>query len=83
MRNRIKREVRIDVKVWVDSSGMVDDVELLSNGTGRNRDVASLALFSSRRWEFVPAHTGDRNVPGKLILHYRFGPEAVARGTGQ
>jgi len=83
LRNRVSQEIRIDVKVWVDTSGKVEDVELLSDGTGPNRDLASLAVFSSRRWEFVPAREGERNVPGKLILHYLFGPETAPRGAGE
>jgi len=83
LRNRVRHEVRIDVRVWVDAAGKVEDVELLSDGTGPNRDLASLAVFSSRRWEFVPAHEGERKVTGKLILRYRFGPEAAAGSAAE
>ena len=76
MRGRLKREVPIEVKVYVNPLGKVDYAELLSNGTGPNGDLAALAVFSSRRWEFTPARLGDERVPGEVILRFRFGPEA-------
>jgi hypothetical protein len=42
--------------------------EALSNVAESNRDLAALAVFSARRWEFVPARTGDGTVPGEVIL---------------
>ena len=41
-----------------------------------DRDLAASALFSARRWEFVPARDGDCTVPAEAILHYQFGPGA-------
>jgi hypothetical protein len=67
--------IPIDVKLYIDPTGKVDYAELLSEGTGRNRDLASVAVFSSRRWEFVPARLGDRNVPAEVILHFWFDSE--------
>ncbi|MBZ5585522.1 MAG: hypothetical protein LAQ30_25655 [Acidobacteriia bacterium] len=54
LRARTTRLVPVDVKLYVNPSGKVDYAELLSSGTGRNRELASLAVFSARRWEFVP-----------------------------
>jgi hypothetical protein len=73
----VPRDVNIDVKVYVNPSGKVDYSEVLSKVTSTDRDLAELATFSARRWEFVPARTRDGAVPGEVILHYQFG-----RGTG-
>jgi hypothetical protein len=75
LRQRAGQEVAIDVKLYVDRAGKVDFAELLSNGTGANRDLASLAVFSSRHWEFSPAHLGDETVPAEVVLRFRFGPD--------
>ena len=75
LRNSIQHEVPIDVKVYIDRTGKVKFAELLSEGTGSNRDVASLAVFSARRWEFSPAHVGDETVPSEVVLRFRFGSE--------
>jgi hypothetical protein len=75
LRQRIRQEVPIDVKLYVDRAGKVEFAELLSNGTGVNRDLASLAVFSSRHWQFSPAHLGDETVPAEVVLRFRFGPD--------
>jgi hypothetical protein len=75
LRHRIQQEVPIDVKVYVDRAGKVEFAELLSNGSGSNRELASLAVFSSRHWEFSPAHLGDETVPAEVVLRFRFGPD--------
>jgi len=78
----IAREVNIDVKVYVNPSGKVDYSEVLSSVEESNRDLAALAVFSARRWEFVPARTRDGAVAGEMIIHYRFGPSAREGGSG-
>jgi hypothetical protein len=75
VRHRTKHEVPIDVKLYVDRAGIVEHVELLSKGTGPDRDLASLAVLSSRRWQFAPARLGDESVPAEVVLRFRFGPE--------
>lgn len=76
----IAQDVNINVKVYVNASGKVDYAEVLSKVPETDRDLAALATFSARRWEFVPARDGDRAVPSEVILHYQFGPGArVAR----
>jgi hypothetical protein len=74
-------QVNIDVKVYVNASGKVEFAELLSEVAEANRDLATLATFSARRWEFTPAREGQNAVPGEVILHYKFGPggKATAR----
>ncbi len=75
LRHRIKNQVAMDVKIYIDREGKVEYAELLSKGTGSNRDLASLAVFASRRWTFSPARLGDETVPAEVILHFRFGPD--------
>jgi hypothetical protein len=74
LRRRVTSEVSIDVKVFVNRAGKVEYAELLSNGTGANRDLASLAVFSSRRWQFSPASRDGAPVPAEVVLRFRFGP---------
>ena len=75
LRHRLKSQVAMNVKVYIDRDGKVTYAELLSKGTGPNRDLASLAVFASRQWEFSPARLGDETVPAEAILRFRFGPE--------
>jgi hypothetical protein len=77
----IARDVKIDVKVYVNASGKVDYSEAFSKVAESDRDLAAVAVFSARRWEFVPARTGDGTVPSEVILHYQFGPTADATGN--
>ena len=72
----LPREVKINVKVYVNPSGKVDFSELVSKVPDTDRDLAVLAVFAARRWEFSPARDGDSAVPGEVILHYQFGPSA-------
>ena len=77
----VPHDVKIDVKVYVDPTGKVEYSEVLSKVTEANRDLAALAVFEARRWEFVPARTGDGAVPGEVVLHYQFAPRPrVTRG---
>ena len=70
----LPRAVKINVKVYVNPSGKVDFSELVSKVPDTDRDLAVLAVFAARRWEFSPARDGDSAVPGEVILHYQFGP---------
>jgi len=78
LRSSLKAEVPLDVRVYVNRSGKVEYAELLSDITEGNRDLATLAVFDARHWEFTPARSGTRVVPGQAILHYRFGNSAPA-----
>jgi hypothetical protein len=68
----IPRDVNINVKVYVNTSGKVDFSEVVSKVAESDRDLASLAVFAGRRWEFLPARSGGSAVAGEVILHYRF-----------
>jgi hypothetical protein len=76
----VAHDVNIDVKVYVNPAGKVDYSEVLSKVGAADRDLAAVAVFSARRYEFVPARAGDDTVPGEVILHYQFGPGALASG---
>jgi len=78
---KFARDVKIKVKVYVNPSGKVDYSEVVSKVPDNDRDLAVLAVFAARRWEFVPARDGDSQVPGEVILHYQFGPGARAAGN--
>lgn len=77
----VAREVDINVKVYVNLSGKVEYAEILSRVAKADRDLAALAMFSARRWEFVPARSGNVAVPGEVVLHYRFGPATRVAGN--
>jgi TonB family protein len=64
----------VRVKVYVDRSGKVEYAELLSDGTGSNRELASLAVFAARRWQFAPANRAGKPVEAQAVLRFRFGP---------
>jgi len=70
----VAHEIAIDVKVHVTASGKVDYSEIVSKVPDGDLDLATLAMFSARRWEFAPANAGGRSVAGEAILRYRFAP---------
>jgi len=71
----IQEETVVNVKLYVDRTGTVEYGELLSNETGSNLALSTLAVFSSRRWQFSPARLADDPVPAEVVLHFRFGPK--------
>ena len=75
MRHQLKDELPVNVRLYLDSTGKVKYAELLSDGTGKNRDFATLAVFSSRHWQFAPARIGNDAVPAVVVLRFRFGRE--------
>jgi TonB family protein len=77
LRSRIAKPVPITVKLYVGRSGSVEYAELLSDGTGANRDLASLAVFTARKWRFSPAQEGGEAVPAQVRVQFRFGADAA------
>jgi outer membrane biosynthesis protein TonB len=71
LRSHLTRET-VDVKVYVDRTGKVDYAEVMSDGA--TSDLASFAIFSSRRWQFSPARVGDETVASEVVLRFRFNP---------
>ena len=78
IRRAILSEVPIDVKVYVNPSGKVDYAELIAGDATEHRELAALAVYAARKWEFSPATLEGRNVAGEMIVHFRFLPETVA-----
>lgn len=78
LRHRLRSDVSLDVRVYINKSGKVDYAELLTDITDRNRDLATLAVFDARHWEFTPARSGTRIVPGRAILYYQFSAPELA-----
>ena len=83
LRRTLRTEVPVDVRVYINKSGKVDFAELLSDITVANHDFASLAVFDARHWEFEPARSGGRIVPGQALLRYRFGNSLLAISRDQ
>ena len=74
LRRRIQSNtVPITVKLYLGRSGTVEYAELLSDGTGANRDLATLAVFASRKFQFSPAQKGGEAVPAEVLVRFRFG----------
>ena len=73
LRQRMKHEIPIDVRVYVNAAGRVEFAELTSGASGLKKDLGAIAVFSSRQWIFAPATSGLQNVPSEVVLRYRFG----------
>ena len=70
-RATVQGRVKVGVRVHVDPSGNVANVNLVSPGPSKY--FAGLALQAARRWKFEPAKVDDRNVPSEWILRFQFG----------
>jgi hypothetical protein len=57
----------VDVKVFIDDSGNVSRVQVLTKGSDR----ASAASSAARQWHFSPARKHDKPVSSEMILHFR------------
>lgn len=79
LRRNLTKEVPVDVKLYIDRAGKVEYAELVSRSSAHNRDLATAALFASRQWRFSPARLEGEPVEAQVVLHYHFGPEAVAK----
>jgi hypothetical protein len=73
LRRSLRQPLAVEVRAYVSATGNVEYAELLSDGTGRRRQFASLAVYAARQWQFVPAREGERAVPDEMILRFRFG----------
>ena len=68
----IPGEVNVDVVVSLDKQGTVKNTEV-TRGAGTELGMLAANTASSVPWE--PAHSGDRNVPMEVVVHYRFATE--------
>ena len=75
LRERVKHEIPIAVRVYIDSTGKVEFAELVSGGGGIKRDLGALAVFSSLHWQFSPATSEGQPVASEVLLRYRFGAQ--------
>jgi len=57
----------VDVKVFIDESGTVSRVQVLTKGS----DMAGAALNAARQWQFTPARKHDKPVASEMVLHFR------------
>lgn len=73
LRERMKHEMSIDVRVYINAAGKVEFAEPTSGASGVKKDLGAIAVFTSRRWIFAPATSGMQNVPSEVVLRYRFG----------
>ena len=69
-RNTIRGKLRVSVKVNVDRSGNVEDVELESRGPSKY--FARAALEAAQDWKFKPAMVDDRGVLSTWTLRFEF-----------
>jgi len=83
LRRALKSDLPLDVRAFVDESGKVTYAEMASDFTEENRDLASLAVFDARHWEFMPAQAGGQAVPAQIILRYRFSNPLLASSRDQ
>jgi len=58
----------VDVKAFIDDTGIVTRVQLLTKGS----DYAEAALNAARQWQFTPARKHDKPVASEMVLHFRF-----------
>ncbi len=73
VRRAVTHAVPVEVKVYVNPAGKVEYAELLSEQTQANSELATLAVYAARKWEFAPAREGDRTVPSEVLVKFRFG----------
>lgn len=60
----------MDLRAWVDESGRVTRVQLLSP---KEEELVDVAANAAGNWPFVPAKVNDIAIPSEVILHFTFG----------
>jgi TonB family protein len=68
--NTIHGTVSVVVRVSVDPTGAVTNVEYTTHGPSAY--FARIALESARNWKFRPPQQDGRTLPSSWVLHYRF-----------
>jgi hypothetical protein len=72
---RASGPVTVNVRVAVDAAGKVHNTEVVSitgNMPGGALVVRSAAQNAAREWKFRPASLNGKNVPGELVLSFKF-----------
>jgi TonB family protein len=60
----------MDLRAFVDKSGRVTRVQLLSP---KNEELVDVAASAATNWPFAPAKLNDVAIPSEVILHFTFG----------
>jgi TonB family protein len=74
-RSTISGTVRVGVRVNVNASGKVADVEL--DAAGPSKYFADLAVKAAREWEFTPAKLDGQATPSEWILRFEFAQDGT------
>jgi protein TonB len=67
----------ITINVEVNEKGEVTKAALAGKITKDMKKLETAALDAVRRWQFEPAHQGDRRVPGQIAVKIRFEGELL------
>jgi hypothetical protein len=60
----------MDLRAFLDQSGRVTRVQLLSP---KNEELVDVAANAAGNWPFIPAKLNDMAIPSEVILHFTFG----------
>lgn len=63
------REGNVFVKVWIDTLGIVRDVQMLK---ADNQYFASSAIAAAYQWKFKPPMLGSHNISAWIAIPFRF-----------
>jgi TonB family protein len=74
-RSTISGTVRVGVRVNVNASGKVADVEL--DAAGPSKYFANLAVKAAREWEFTPSKLDGQAMPSEWILRFEFAQDGT------
>jgi protein TonB len=74
-RSTISGTVRVSVRVNVNASGKVADVEL--DAAGPSKYFANLAVKAAREWEFTPSKLDGQATPSEWILRFEFAQDGT------
>ena len=78
----VKRPVTVQVKVFINTEGTVENVEVSGPPGTMNQYLAEAAAGAARMWKFEPARRGNTKLPSESILHFAFSPkQQVASGS--
>jgi protein TonB len=71
----LKQETPVDLRVNVEHDGSISHTELASDT--RDKRLIGLSMEALKYWRFEPARIGNKPVPSKVLLHFRFRPATL------
>ncbi len=74
VKNMVSREVVVQVRVMVDSTGKVTAAEPIPGNGAVSGFLGKSASTAARLWRFEPARTNGKAVPSEVVLVFRFAP---------